>query len=473
MNKNKKIFSILLCILIIIISQNNIFALEVINPSNDNYERPITIKIASTFDLIDRYGDSFNKYIVPESPYKIELICLDYNNFNDYIDSHSSEIDILFLENDFVEFETALKKWQPLEIKSNILNNRVDKMNNVLQAELTKDGHLYAYPFCIDSNYFAYNYELFDKSGLKYLPHTYDQYIDLMLEWYKMNKDKKPNHSFDGWTNILDEQLWTIKKFISTEFLIKTRGPFREPRFKSALEKLYKLNEFRNLDFSDANDRWIFNTHTIINPLDFDGNVMETNFRYLLPLRTEPWGNYVIDSDLYYFIINKDTKNYDAAVKLLEIIQQDKYAPTNYYEYSSEDNSSDLMNGYNNELEYYRFNMSMLNLQLSNMEKNVEFEPLLKDSTTFKKDYEEKKLELSNLEHEYEDIIRSKKDNISEYRRLQPYFRFKNHSHLFNMEREKDLNRILTDYFEGRVSIDETIKKLDISYFDFISEHEK
>lgn len=457
----------------IISSQSNILALEVINPSNYSYDGSFNIKIATTFDLIDLFGDIFNKYIAPECPYKIKLICLDYQNFNDYVDSHSSEIDILLLGNNSIEFETALKKWQPLEIKSDILNKRVDKMSNVLQAELTKDGHLYAYPFSIDSKYFAYNYELFNESGFKSIPDTFDQYIDLMLEWYKMNKDNKPNHSFDGWTNILDEQLWTIKKFISNEFLIKTRDPFREPRFKSALEKLYKLNEFRNLDFSDANDRWIFNNHTIINPLDFDGNVMETNFRYLLPLRTGPWGNHVIDSDLYYFIINKDTKNYDAAVKLLEIIQQDKYAPTNYYEYSSEDNSSDLMNGYNNELEYYRFNMSMLNLQLSNMEKNVEFEPLLKDSTTFKKDYEEKTLELSKLEHEYEDLVRSKEDNISEYRRLQPYFRFKNHSHLFNMMMEKDLNRILTDYFEGRVSIDETIKKLDISYFDFISEHEK
>lgn len=470
MNKNKKLFSILLCILMIISSQSNIFALEVINHSNYSYDGSFDIKIATTFDLIDRFGDIFNKYIIPECPYKIKLICLDYDNFNDYIDSHSSEIDILLLGNDSIEFETALKKWQPLEIKSDILNNRVDKMSNVLQAELVKDGHLYAYPFYIDSQYFACDYELFNKSGFKSIPDTFDQYIDLMYEWYKMNKDKKPNHSFDGFTNILHEQLWTIKDFISTEFLIKTHGPFKEPRFKSALEKLYKLNEFSTLDFSDANYRSIF-IRSIINPLQFDGNVKKTNFTYLMPLKTEPWGNYIIDSALYYFIINKDTKNYDSAEKLLEIIQHDKYAPTNYYEYSSEDNSSDLMNGYDNELEYYRFNMSILNLQLSNMEKNVEFEPLLKDSTTFKKDYEEKKLELSNLEHEYEDLIRSKKDNISEYRRLQPYFRFKNHSHLFNMEQEKNLDRILTDYFEGRVSIDETIKKLDVSYFDFISKH--
>lgn len=477
MKKAKIYLSILLSIIFIMSISGSSLALQGVQityPDNSSKEWRANLNIVTTFEREDDLAELLEKYICPEYYTRINIIALDKFNFKDYIDSHISDIDIMLLDNYYIEPKEAIKRWQPLEIDDYTIKS-VKEMPKALRAEITDGKHVYAYPFMIISDCFVTNLGKYYGSGLNGFPTTFNEYIDQMLEWYRMNIGKNPNYTFDNTaSDILNHQLATAENFIFTEMMSVNKPPFDTPEFRLALEKLYSLNEFRHFKFNFDDD---YNHESIYyhsfpyynNPLLLDRDIEDAGLRWNHPLVANNTRNPIIPSRLLYVMINKNARKDVEAKEFLNKLLYNLHHPTNEYEYTTKEDDLKILVRSKAEIKY-----SEMRTNIDIIKNTIDYlEPQIRHSSVIKKIYEEKKQELEKLELECRDFFVentiAKQNNIKMYREIQPYIGFNNYSEQLYMLEALALDEVLTDYFEGRASIDETLTILQNKYQDYKS----
>lgn len=385
--------------------------------------------------------------------------------------SKDSNIDLYLIQDYQVASKLVIEHQYSAEIQSEKLKSNVKMMHPEVQQAIIKDEKLYAYPYLLDEPLFSVNKALFKQAGFTTMPKTYDEYIDLMIDWYSNCLAKNPNYSFNSCASVRGNQNEIIYLMLRQQIL-NYNGDVKDfncdtKELRSALKKLLTLNQYKDFEPSiDQISKTIFNFKALA-PCGNGIKIGENDEYYATPLALNNTDKPLIHSFMMYFMINPHSKNKHLAEKFLEYFH-DTNTDADYL-YTLFPNTPLIVDKhYEKSLQDYQDSLKNLTQSLeqltnelaeANKNKNTLIANDLKAQIDNTKFFIEKLHQDWSIIEPFVYILRQ--ENIDEINKYSKYICVQRNYKLHSLLNWMDLSDMLNKYYDGAYSMDQFLQKLN------------
>ena len=373
-------------------------------------------------------------------------------------------VDLFMLPTRMIDSQTVFDKGFAAPITSQSLIKDIGEMAPQVREQLILNQKIYAFPAVIYADYETVRTDLLEEAGIKKLPDTMEEYIELMLEWYENFFGYQYEYTFSGKTTILEQQLSTAME-VFIQYIISNADnmplSFDKPEIHRCMEKLYRLSEYKdheNAGWGNGSIPALFDSYLKDPLLGIDSSE-----KYIAPPVLEPGKDPIIPASLEFFIINPKSQNKDLAEKFIEFYSQHMDNLYKYYLYPDYNEPE--------ETQYYRESKRALDEDYALFEQSLEdhkqgLDQLINDE--MKAEVEEHitllEEELKELEHELDELetnrYRISPEGIAEFRSFSSFINLKHRHLVWNFVEEYGVEKILQAYFEGEKPLDDMLREL-------------
>ncbi len=462
-----------------------------INQTEPVQPSPDTLRIWANSNLLTSEDIAFFRASHPDIPVEVQVNPNDdpmERLMNESL-SRDASIDIFLLSSYMIDSQLIFQRGFAAPIASEALQERVQTMYPQVQELLTRDGTLYGYPLDLWPDFWTVRPELLEKAGLGKIPQTMEAYVDMLLRWYEMYADAYPGYTFNGVSNVRAQQLYTAQTLLLTAVHAHAVQDeplsFRTPLLTGLLEKLSTLSQYEGSEVDLLEDMEVSTASCIfktgksvipfnrsLNPSSLGEVCMDTP---LLAPGDEPANGASMD----YLIINPNSKHMKEALAFLESYSQ-RTSLVGSYLLAPGMNEPVENEAYEEQVAELQSQIAMLKKWIQQQEKTVGILTSLMEGMLEEADeYQELQTELDEAQAgltddqdqlaECEAALRIAENtrytisaqDIAEYRAVAQHMSLKNHHLAWEITEELDVEAMLTRYFEGYASLEQTLGELD------------
>lgn len=396
--------------------------------------------------------------------------------------TRDASIDIFMIRNGLMDRDTFYKRGLADPLTSTALVDDVASMYPQIQDYLTQDGVLYGYPEDLYPQYWAVRPELLEEAQLGPIPETIDDYLDMMLLWYENFFSSRPEYTFSDSQTVEDEWRSTVR-FLISQYIYAYASTdksvsFNTPPFRSALEKLSTLSQWKSYDNNSVNSeaavtRQSIFRETIVSPFLQRINPEHLGEEFILPPAFAEASQQMFDAHISYFIVNPYSQNKEAAIKFIEFMGQNMDAALIYSTHPDfndfierETYDRESAQGYKDEIADFESRIQVLEeerTQADSIPDDPQYAQALEnerqaDIRSLKGMIENRENEFAKLELERWECSA---EVIAEYRKVAPYFNLDTQHLISSIALEIGAWEILSQYLHGNATLDQVLEELD------------
>jgi len=452
---------------------------------------PDTLRIWANSNLLSFEDIAFFRASHPDIPVEVQVNANDdpmERLMNESL-SRDASIDIFLLSSYMIDSQLIFQRGFAAPIASEALQERVQTMYPQVQELLTRDGILYGYPLDLWPDFWTVRPDLLEKSGLGGIPQTMETYVDMLLHWYERYADAYPGYTFNGVGHVRNQQLYTAQMLLLTAAHACTVQDeplsFRTPLLTELLEKLSALSQYEGSEVDLLDDTevstasCIFQTGKSVLPFDRSLNPSSLGEVCIDTPILVPGDEPANGASMDYLIINPNSKHMKEALAFLESYSQ-RTTLTASYLLTPGMNEPVENEAYEEQLTELQSQIAMLKKRIQQQEKTVGIQASLMEGMLEEADeYQELQTELDEAQAALTDsqdqlaeceaalrITESTRytisaQDIAEYRAVAQHMSMKNHHLAWEITEEAEVEAMLTRYFEGYASLEQTLGELD------------
>ena len=388
--------------------------------------------------------------------------------------ARNSGVDVFIFSSDLINPNDVFSRGYAAPIQSNRLEENVHGMYPQVKELLFYNEDLLGYPIELSVFFFAVQPELLHYFNDGVLPETFEDYCDMMLQWYDLYEAGEIQFSFNE-NQLTKSQLRNTLEFIITQYVYTyeeddTPLSFNTPVFRSVLEKLKMLTILFDDTEVDTNGRMLFSTSTAVSPFIRMLNPSHAGEHCILPPVFALGQTPVLSSRLVYAVVNPNSSHQTEALSFLEF----------YADHISLTQKYMLYPAYNELVENDTFIHQItaidddIAIYQRVIEQEREFISHVSDSFAMEYPYEYAS-HIENLAANEELLTQAQvernrilanryicsAESISEYRTIAEYVSFSKGARVRDVMSLIKADDILLQYFDGNSTLDQVLQEVD------------